>query len=106
MDNHATEERLKGQREIIQGYYLRIHYQKPDLETIMDWLEDDLRTLGMEDTLLGANKVLESPKDNIPVDEAPKSECNVIKCENTSVVGTRYCQHHIDEYYKSIKKQI
>lgn len=45
------KETLAAQREIVQGYYNRIFLQKPDLETILQWLESDLQYLSQEDAL-------------------------------------------------------
>lgn len=45
---------IQAQREIIQGYYNRIVMQQPDLETIIQWLEDDLQTIRMDGIVLDA----------------------------------------------------
>jgi hypothetical protein len=53
-----AEDIIKAQIEIIQSYYIRIVMQQPELETIIQWLEDDLQTIGMENTLLTAKKII------------------------------------------------
>lgn len=49
---------LAAQREIIQGYYNRIVFQRPDIETIIEWLEDDLEYLLQEDGLEAAKDII------------------------------------------------
>ena len=53
-----SEEIIKAQKLIIQGYYTRIVMQQPSLETIIKWLESDLQTIKMNNTLLNANKII------------------------------------------------
>ena len=53
---------IQAQREIIQGYYNRIVMQQPDIETIIQWLEDDLQTIQMDDILLDAENIINTPK--------------------------------------------
>lgn len=69
------KEILAAQREIVQGYYNRIFHQKPDLETILQWLESDLEFLSQGDAV-------ESVKDIINYDP---HEISHVKCD--------VCQH-------------
>ena len=55
---------IEAQMEIIQGYYNRIVMQQPELETIIQWLEDDLQTIQMEDLLLDAECIKNADSDN------------------------------------------
>lgn len=59
------EQIIKAQREIIQGYYNRIIMQRPPIETIIKWLEDDLQTIRMDDIVLDAEKIINKPKKDI-----------------------------------------
>ncbi len=49
---------IQAQREIIQGYYIRIATQQPDIETIMQWLEADLQTIRMDSIVLDAENII------------------------------------------------
>jgi Protein of unknown function (DUF2829) len=61
------KEILAAQREIIQGYYIRIFQQRPDLETILQWLESDL-------TFLSQGDAIETVKDIITKRKTPPQE--------------------------------
>ena len=65
---------IQAQREIIQGYYNRIVMQQPDLETIIQWLEDDLQTIRMDGIVLDAENIINAQKDP---HEASKVKCDV-----------------------------
>ena len=52
---------IQAQREIIQGYYNRIVMQQPDLETIIQWLEDELQTIRMDGIVLDAENIINAP---------------------------------------------
>ena len=54
---------IQAQREIIQGYYNRIFFQKPDIETIMQWLESDLQTIRMDNIVLDAETIIKQKND-------------------------------------------
>lgn len=54
----TQEEIIKEQLLIVQGYYNRIYSQRPSLETILNWLEDDLQTLRMDTALTAATDIL------------------------------------------------
>jgi hypothetical protein len=49
---------IQAQKEIVQGYYNRIVMQRPDIETIIQWLEDDLQTIRMDDLVLDAENII------------------------------------------------
>jgi hypothetical protein len=66
---------LAAQREIVQGYYNRIIMQKPDLEIILQWLENDLEYLSQEDAVEGVNDIIM----NYHPHEVSKVECSVCK---------------------------
>jgi len=48
---NIEKEILAAQREIIQGYYIKIFNQNPTIEIILQWLEDDLKYLLQEDAV-------------------------------------------------------
>ena len=70
-----NEEIIKVQRLIIQGYYNRIVMQQPDLDTIIGWLESDLKTIRMDNTLIEAEKI---------INEYDPHEASEVKCDNCS----------------------
>jgi hypothetical protein len=70
-----SKEILAAQREIIQGYYARIFHQKPDLETMLQWFEDDLEYLAQEDAVEGAKDIIM----NYDPHEVGEVECNLLK---------------------------
>ena len=70
---------LLVQREIIQGYYNRIVVQKPDLETILQWLESDLEYLLQEDAV----EVVKDMVMNYDPHEVSQVKCSV--CNNSWV---------------------
>lgn len=53
-----TKEILSAQREVVQGYYIRISNQNPDIETILQWLESDLEHLSMGDAVESAKDII------------------------------------------------
>jgi len=55
---------IQAQREIIQGYYNRIVMQQPDLETIIQWLEDDLQTIRIDNIVLDAENIINPTNPN------------------------------------------
>lgn len=67
---------LQAQQEIVQGYYSRISMQKPDNDTILNWLEDDLQTLRMDDVVLDAEKIINAPIDPHEVSNVKCDTCN------------------------------
>lgn len=58
-----TEVDLSMARLFIQGYYNRISFSRPDNETILRWLEDDLQSVRMEELSLCAINVLNARKE-------------------------------------------
>ena len=52
------KEKLAIQREIIQGYFNRIVMTSPSIESIIEWLEDDLEYLKMEDAVEGVKDIV------------------------------------------------
>lgn len=70
-----TKEILTVQREIVQGYYNRIFFEKPSVETIMQWLESDLEHLSQEDTVEAAKDIIM----NYDPHEVSKVECCICK---------------------------
>lgn len=52
------KEILAAQREIVQGYYIIIFQQKPDLETILQWLESDLEFLSQGDAVENVKDII------------------------------------------------
>jgi hypothetical protein len=69
------DEVLKAQLLIIRSYYSRIIMQQPNIDTIISWLQDDLNSLQMNQTLLFANNILE---ENSP------HEASEVKCDACS----------------------
>jgi hypothetical protein len=67
---------IQAQMEIIQGYYNRIVMQQPDLETIIQWLEDDLQTIRMDDIVLDAENIINAPRDPHEVSKVKCDVCN------------------------------
>lgn len=65
---------IQAQREIIQGYYNRIVMRKPDIETIIQWLEDDLQTIRMDDMVLNAEEIIN--ESNNP-HQVSKVKCDI-----------------------------
>lgn len=47
-----------AQRELIQGYYNRIHLQNPTIDEIMEWLQSDLLHVTKEDLVIDAKAIL------------------------------------------------
>ena len=66
------KEILAAQREIVQGYYIRIFHQKPDLETILQWLESDLEFLSQGDAVEAVKDIINSDPH-----EVSQVECDV-----------------------------
>jgi len=60
----GQEQVINAQRLIIQGYYKRIYLQKPSIEIILNWLEDDLQTLQMDTALTAASDILNANNQN------------------------------------------
>jgi hypothetical protein len=56
---------LEAQREIIQGYYIRIFNERPELETILQWLEKDLEFLSQEDAIEEVKDILDKNQQPI-----------------------------------------
>ncbi len=69
------KEILAAQREIVQGYYNRVFMQKPDLETILQWLESDLEYLSQEDAVEGVKDIIMN-YDPHEVSQVKCSVCN------------------------------
>lgn len=73
------KEILAAQREIVQGYYNRIFLQKPDLGTILQWLESDLEYLSQEDAVECANDII------MNYDPHEVSQVKCLVCEHSWV---------------------
>lgn len=58
LENQMNAGIAAAQRELIQGYYNRIHLQKPTIDEIMEWLQSDLLHVTQEDLLIDANAIL------------------------------------------------
>ena len=65
---------IQAQREIIQGYYLRIgHSPSITVEDIMQMLEADMQHIRQETLLLDAENILDKSKD--------LHEASLVKCD-------------------------
>lgn len=69
---------IQAQREIIQGYYIRIG-STPNItvEDIMQMLESDLQYIREETLLLDAENIINAPIDPIDPHEVSKVKCDV-----------------------------
>lgn len=71
-----SNEIIQSQLEIIQGYYNRIVMQKPDIETVILWLEDDLKTIRANNLVLCADNIINPVKDKFEVSKVKCDICN------------------------------
>jgi hypothetical protein len=63
---------IEAQKELLRGYYLKIHYEKPDWNTVMQWIEADLQTLEMDSAVVLAENIL---SDRFEVSTVVCSHC-------------------------------
>ena len=74
-----------AQREIIQGYYIRISKERPSIEEILNWLEDDLQEIRMDDLVNEAESIISEPDTHHDVSIVI---CDLCGCEWVAVRPT------------------
>jgi transposase-like protein len=87
---------IQAQREIIQGYYNRIVMQQPDIKTIIQWLEDDLQTIRMDNIVLNAENIINAP--------IYPHEVSKVKCDASNYYLAAACPSC--KGFNTIKKEI